>query len=175
MAGRPTNLSRHRPPYRGPYRYRRPYVSIYGAVPYGLAPPPYFLSYPDDFDSDSQDEGQQVGNDEQSYDPGNGPDYEPEQQAGESLPPWPGPAQIAPRQSSRAPQTRQKPESQEAVTLIFKDGRPAEHIRNYLLTKNMLYVGGHHAAIPVDDLDLTATARVNEQAGVDFQLPVASH
>jgi len=66
------------------------------------------------------------------------------------------------------------PASEEAVTLIFKDGRPPEQIHNYILTPTTLYVGDqHHRAIPTDQLDLVATARVNQDAGVDFQLPNA--
>jgi hypothetical protein len=63
------------------------------------------------------------------------------------------------------------PASEEAVTLIFKDGRPPEQIHNYLLTRSTLYVGDPHRAIPTDQLDLDATAKVNQAAGVDFQLP----
>ena len=63
---------------------------------------------------------------------------------------------------------------QEAVTLIFKDGRPPEQIRNYILTGSTLYVGGRRPSqISVDELDLPETARVNRDAGVDFQMPAA--
>jgi len=61
------------------------------------------------------------------------------------------------------------------VTIIFKDGRPPEQIHNYILTRDILYVGDrHHSDIPVDQLDLTATARVNRDAGVDFHFPDAN-
>jgi hypothetical protein len=61
------------------------------------------------------------------------------------------------------------------VTLVFKDGRPAEHIHNYLLTRTTLYVqDGRRREIPVDELDLAATVKVNHEAGVDFQLSVAA-
>jgi hypothetical protein len=64
------------------------------------------------------------------------------------------------------------PASEEAVTLIFKDGRPPEQIHNYLLTRSTLYVGDQlRRAIPTDQLDLVATAKANQEAGVDFQLP----
>jgi hypothetical protein len=67
------------------------------------------------------------------------------------------------------------PASEEAVTLIFKDGRPPEQIHNYVLTRTTLYVGDQHRrAIPTDQLDLVATAKVNQDAGVEFQLPNAS-
>jgi hypothetical protein len=68
------------------------------------------------------------------------------------------------------PQT--EPEPEDAVTLVFKDGRPAEQIHNYLLTRTTLYVqDGKRREIPVDELDLAAMVKVNHEAGVDFQLP----
>ncbi|MGC9197724.1 MAG: hypothetical protein ACP5E5_02165 [Acidobacteriaceae bacterium] len=60
-----------------------------------------------------------------------------------------------------------------AVTLIFNDGRPPEKIHNYALTRTTLYVvaAGKHQQIPVSELNLAATEQVNQQNGVDFQLP----
>jgi hypothetical protein len=165
-----------RSPYTGDLRYRRPYPQNYRAgfpyvVPnYGW---PYFLGYPDDsgFDDSSAALDNGAGND-----PANAPEgYEagpPDQYRGqysgqqEQLAPYqPGP-QIARRGTA--------PASEDAVTLIFKDGRPTEQIHNYILTPTTLYVGDqHHRVIPTDQLDLFATARVNQDAGVDFQLPNA--
>jgi hypothetical protein len=65
-------------------------------------------------------------------------------------------------------------ENADAVTLVFKDGRPAEKVHNYALTRTMVYVtDGRRREIPVAALDLTATEKANREAGVDFQLPVA--
>ncbi len=65
-------------------------------------------------------------------------------------------------------------EDESAVTLVFKDGRPSVQIHNYILTRTTLYVSGQHRSqIPVDQLDLAATEKVNHDAGVDFQLPDA--
>jgi hypothetical protein len=62
--------------------------------------------------------------------------------------------------------------SEEAVTIIFKDGRRPEQIHNYILTRETLFIGdGKHREIPTDQLDLTATAKVNQDAGIDFRLP----
>jgi len=59
-----------------------------------------------------------------------------------------------------------------AVTLVFKDGRPAEQIHSYILTRTTLYVRDqHHRDIPIDQLDLAATQRLNHDAAVDFQTP----
>jgi hypothetical protein len=62
----------------------------------------------------------------------------------------------------------------DAVTLVFKDGRAPEKIHNYALTRTTVYVtDGRRREIPVAALDLAATEQVNRAAGVDFQLPVA--
>jgi hypothetical protein len=66
------------------------------------------------------------------------------------------------------------PASQDAVTLVFADGRPDEQIHNYMLTRTTLFVlDQRRQDIPIDQLDLAATAKVNRDAGVDFHLPVA--
>jgi hypothetical protein len=62
----------------------------------------------------------------------------------------------------------------DAVTLVFKDGRPPERIHNYALTRTTVYVtDGRRREIPVAALDLAATEKANREAGVSFQLPVA--
>jgi len=61
----------------------------------------------------------------------------------------------------------------DAVTLVFKDGRAPEKIYNYALTRTTLYVTDtRRREIPVAALDLAATEKVNRAAGVRFQLPV---
>jgi len=186
LQGARIGVNRRRPPYTGPYGYRRPYAPIYGVgLPYGYGGAPYFLSYPYDFGDDSAEAQPDAGYDEQaagpdpndlgpagqapydqgSYGPGPmRPEYGAAQTTAPQLPPWPG---IAPNPAPAA----SKPEPREAVTLIFKDGRPPEQIRNYILTKDTLYVDGRHPAIPVDQIDVAATAKVNHDAGVDFHLP----
>ena len=159
-----------RQPYTGSWHYRRPYVSPYrgGAayiVPgYGWVSP-YYLGNPDYGYDDST--GQQAETSE-SYSgplaPNPGQYQDQTLQQPYPLPPYQPGTAIAP-----APQP-----DEEAVTLIFKDGRPPEQIHNYMLTRTTLFVGGQHQrAIPTDQLDLDATERVNHDAGVDFQLPNA--
>jgi hypothetical protein len=61
---------------------------------------------------------------------------------------------------------------EDAVTLVFKDGRPAEHIHNYAMTRTTLYVQDqHHREIAIADLDLAATVKANREAGVSFAVP----
>ena len=76
--------------------------------------------------------------------------------------------------SVEAPHPSSYLESEDAVTLVFKDGRPSEQIHNYILTRTTLYVRDqHHRDIPLDQLDFAATQKLNRDAGVDFQLPEA--
>jgi hypothetical protein len=142
------------------HRRRRPYISPYRtAYPYVIAPwiGPGYLGYPGTLDyGDSQDASSASG----SYD-----DQGADTQAPE---PWPLLGPYAP--SGNASNTPQA--SEEAVTLIFKDGRPAEQIHNYVLTRTTLFVGdANRREIPLDQIDLTATANVNRTAGIDFALP----
>jgi hypothetical protein len=164
-----------RAPYTGSWRYRRPYRSPYGTVnPYSLSVygvPGYGIpgwigpGYAGNADT---------GGDDNSSAPQNsipeGYDQQPDEQG---PPPWPyGSSQAVPAsvQSGSAPT-----DSEDAITLIFKDGRPPEQIHNYILTKDTLFVGDKHRPdIPVDQLDLAATVKVNQELGVDFRLPGSS-
>jgi hypothetical protein len=81
------------------------------------------------------------------------------------------PASFRPAYERPAP----PPEPEEAVTLVFKDGRAPEQIHNYMLTRTTLYVQDEHRReIAVGDLDLDATRKANKDAGVEFQLPGTS-
>ena len=74
-----------------------------------------------------------------------------------------------------APPRQPAPPEEEAVTLVFKDGRPSEQIHNYMLTRTMLYVQDQHRRdIPVDQLDLAATEKANQSNGVEFALPTGN-
>jgi len=85
-------------------------------------------------------------------------------------------AETAPAVMYRQPYQRPvaqapEPEPASAVTIIFKDGN-SQQIHNYMLTRTTLYVQDEHRReIPVEELDLPATQRVNRDAGVAFQLP----
>lgn len=59
-----------------------------------------------------------------------------------------------------------------AVILVFKDGHRAE-VSNYAIMGDTFYdlSGGRSRKIPLADLDLQATTRLNEANGVDFRLP----
>lgn len=146
---------------------------------YGLAVYPDFYLYPplwDDQDSDdSSDESQGYAPQQpspQDYGSGSPQQQQPEYPA---LPPWPygNGAQNVPQWQTPA-QAATPPQPAEAVTIVFNDGRPAVTIHNYLLTASTLYVmDKQRREIPVDELDLAVTTKVNREAGVDFSLPVS--
>jgi len=94
--------------------------------------------------------------------------FAPDQQP--SYTPWPYSRPAPPVSAPALDSPGQAP-----VTLVFKDGRPNERIQNFLLTATTLSVlDQHHVDIPVDQIDLDATAKVNRDAGVDFALPGGS-
>jgi hypothetical protein len=67
-----------------------------------------------------------------------------------------------------------QPAPQQAVTLIFNDGRPSEQIHNYLLTATTLTVlDQKYREIPLGQINLAATEETNRAAGIDFHVPSA--
>jgi len=153
-----------RPAYTGARRNRRPYRATSRAVtPYVVAPwsgwiGPYTLGYQDDSgDSESTAASSDASVGNEGYD-------------GEPI----GLGQPVSDPYLRQSHSSPAPESEAPVTLVFKDGRPSEQIHNYLLTQKILYVlDQHQRNIPTEALDLAATTTVNQNAGVDFRLPVA--
>lgn len=80
-------------------------------------------------------------------------------------------------QSAPAPApTRADPGQAEApptpTTLVFRDGRRSQ-VENYAIVGNTLWVFNdqRRTKIPIAELDLKATAQVNEDHGVDFVVP----
>jgi len=64
---------------------------------------------------------------------------------------------------------------QEPTLLVFKDGHKLE-VGNYAIVGATLFdlTPGHPRKVPLADLDLTATQKVNEDRGVVFRLPIGS-
>ena len=69
------------------------------------------------------------------------------------------------------------PAAEESLTLIFKDGRAPETVRNYMMNSKTLtnMDPQHYEQIPLDQIDIAATQQANRARGLDFQVPVASH
>ena len=177
--------------YGDRYGHRRPYQSLWWPTSSYYAYPWIWPSYPTILDCDNPDDDlgcgygyggyadNGYGNDGYGSGAGNGaydngdygylgadPGY-----GDPSLGPWPSaPPQSQPMQPSAGPSPEAS--SEEPVTLIFKDGRPAEQIHNYVLTPTTIYVGdGRRREIPLDQVDIPATEKANREAGVDFHLP----
>jgi hypothetical protein len=135
------------------------YASVYPAwlgygYPYELNPG--FLDWGDDDDSSNE----QASVAPTYPDPYLEPDYgSPEG--------YPGPRE--PEGNSSVEQA----ESQQPLTVIFKDGRAAESIENYMITGAVLtdLDSHHYQRIPLDQIDLAATQQANRANGVDFQIP----
>jgi hypothetical protein len=68
------------------------------------------------------------------------------------------------------------PVSEQAPTLlVFKDGHSIE-VQNYAILGSLVYdlTPGHPRKIPLSDLDLDATAKQNDDRGIDFRLPAVN-
>ena len=78
-------------------------------------------------------------------------------------PAYPGPAAASP-----AP-------PEEPLTLIFKDGRAPQTMRNYVMNPKELtdMDPQHFQRIPLDQIDIAATVQINHAHGVDFEVPNA--
>lgn len=76
-------------------------------------------------------------------------------------------------QPERQPAPETPPELQETVTLVFRNGQKLD-ITNYAIMGGTLFdlTPGHlKHKIALSDLDLPATIKLNDDRGVDFQLP----
>lgn len=98
--------------------------------------------------------------------------------------PTPSPYAGVPRRDSMQPEPPSGPGSQSDDTpapdqpqtvLVFKDGHQVE-VANYAIVGSTLYdlTDGRHHKIGLAELDLTATAKQNDDRGIDFQLPAHS-
>jgi hypothetical protein len=146
--------------------YRRTYVSVYhyGYVPWavpwvgwvGPYSPWYGYGYGDGANYDDSNANQNYVDSGYNSQPVGDEREEPRPQ----YQPPAYPAQAAPQAESAA------------ATLIFKDGRAPIETRNYMLSRTTVFVmDAPQREIPVAQLDVAATERVNREAGVDFQLP----
>ena len=154
--GRSRGRDRYRSPYRG-YGYAvYPYYNSWEVLPWDLGYPD-FTGYGDN-SAAAQSEAP-----EQDYASAPPPDndYRPDYGA-------------APYQAA-APVDSTALAAEPQLTLIFKDGRQLP-IRNYALTGDAVIVldqaeTGRQQSIPLADLDLAATEKAAEQAGLDFTPP----
>lgn len=80
----------------------------------------------------------------------------------------PEPATVAENTPPPSAPEREQPDT----VLVFKDGHQLE-VENYAIVGQTLYdlTEGHRRKVPLSDLDLTATAKQNDDRGIDFHLP----
>jgi uncharacterized membrane protein YgcG len=71
-------------------------------------------------------------------------------------------------QARNQPKSEQEPET----ALVFRD-QHVEEVRNYAISGGMLWVLNQQTAkkIPLAQLDIAATVKMNDDRGVDFQVP----
>jgi hypothetical protein len=77
------------------------------------------------------------------------------------------------RSSSGAPRREQgNAQVSEPTTLVFRD-QHKEEVQNYAIVDHTLWVFTALRArkIPMSDLDVDATAKVNDEHGVEFRVP----
>ena len=178
-----------RSPYRSPYRHRDREGVVYGYPGFS----PYYLGYPyglgyygddgfdEDYDSPADDASgaPNYGSDQYNgFDP-QGQGAAQNQDQDQYSDPSQGTAQPEPGVLYRphygpSPQTVSHVTVQPVVTLVFKDHRANQQIRNYLINGDTLTVWDQTPhAIALDQLDLVATEKLNREAGVDLSLPGA--
>ena len=70
------------------------------------------------------------------------------------------------------PAEQPAPLDQPQTVLVFKDGKQTE-VQNYAVLGSTLYdlTPGHYRKIAIADLDLSATAKQNDDRGIDFKVP----
>jgi hypothetical protein len=81
----------------------------------------------------------------------------------------------APREPARRSQTYSRAEPSTPTELVFKD-QHQEDVENYAVVGKILWIFNEQQArkVPLADLDLSATQKVNEDRGVEFQPPRSS-
>lgn len=173
------SLSVYRPAYRPDYRIsgRRGHYRVRnnGHYGYGAYPGyvnswevlPWDLGYPD---FTGEDDGTSAAQPAAEAEP------EPEYASNTVVPEDDSYREdYAPAPYAAAPQAPIVPEPQ--LTLIFKDGH-TEQVRNYVLTQDALLDmdqadSGRMARIPLASLNLPATEKAAQQAGLDFTPPAS--
>ena len=81
-----------------------------------------------------------------------------------------------PEAAAEAPAAEPTPAADQPQTvLVFKDGHQLE-VQNYAIVGITLYdlTPGHRSKIAIADLDLAATAKQNDDRGIDFHVPAGS-
>jgi hypothetical protein len=78
----------------------------------------------------------------------------------------------APRSGQTQPQAATKSEPARATVLVFRD-KHTQEVQNYAIVGQTLWIFNEQQArkMPLSQLDLDATAKSNEERGVEFRVP----
>jgi len=164
---------------RGFYGY--PYYYAYGYGPYGYGYGcDYGNGYGSDYGCDYADYPGYTG-----YIPGTFETYSPAPYGAYPQQYAPAPNYYVPRnppppppnepqpESYQPPRNRQNSQEAEFTVLVFRDGHRQE-VANYAIMGSTLFVlSGPRARIPMAELDVPATERVNQNRGIEFSVPKA--
>jgi hypothetical protein len=81
-------------------------------------------------------------------------------------------AELREQRNSARPSPQSKPEVRASTVLVFQD-KHTQEVQNYAIVGETLWVfdAQKAAKVPVDNLDVPATIKANDDRGVDFRLP----
>jgi len=87
----------------------------------------------------------------------------------------PRPPEPERRSEANAAPPEAEPEPSTPTVLVFKDGHQLE-VENYAIVGATLYdlTEGHRRRVALSDLDLSSTAKQNDDRGIDFHLPAGT-
>jgi hypothetical protein len=156
---------RARNPYRRRGVYGRTSYYPYYLYPYSYAYYPYLGDY--GFYSDSPDDQAADNTYAESYNPPPSREDGGLERDVQTLS-----GKIDRLQSDVEAHNRTKPDPEPETALVFRD-KHVEEVRNYAISGGNLWVLNEQAAkkIPLAQLDLDATVKMNDDRGVDFQVP----
>jgi hypothetical protein len=142
---------------------RRSYYPYYGYYPYGLYYPYYGWDMGNDYRQEDDSADANAG---QYYAP------PPSEDSGLQRDVQTLSGKIDRLQADVEARNRPKTEQEPSTALVFRD-QHVEEVRNYAISGGTLWVLSERAAkkIPLAQLDLAATAKMNDDRGVDFQVP----
>ena len=165
--------------FAGAYGYGYPGWSYASPYPYVIDPGFYDWGDTGDYGDDQADATSNYA----PYSNGGEPYPQDQQQAYDAQRPYPQAPPSQQYQPESAPGAARPPYSamsapsaplpEERLTLIFKDGRAPQTMRNYMMNAKELtdLDPQHFARIPLDEIDIAATVQTNRAHGVDFQVP----
>jgi len=155
-----------------PYHHHRGFYGrrgYYPYYPYGYYPYGYYGWYDDPLAYDSQNE------DQDSYAGASYPAAYPEdspQNSGLQRDVQALSGKIDRLQADVQARNRPVPDAEPETALVFRD-QHVEEVRNYAISGGAVWVLNNQAAkkIPLTQLDIDATVKMNDDRGVDFQVP----